>query len=239
MQPLEHPEDHVDEPEDPGVAVPAQDPVETMGIPELTEEEAASLEAGGGATAEPEGGASEPGEDEDEGGDRSFDLEDVSPETESVGENLSPEDLARIEAEREEAKNREHEARREVEKQLDEEGRQRRQNVRVNVHYPITLHATGFPTVKARCRDLSATGVGFATRLPLENEAAGTVTIHFPEWNFTKEFVVRFVKPILAGKQCGAQFRELTEDERERLVKEVFAVQRSQLQEQRKRAKGV
>lgn len=115
----------------------------------------------------------------------------------------------------------------------DEEGRRRRQNVRVNVKYPITIHVSGHPGTKGRTRDLSATGVGFSTRLPLETEAKGVITVHFPTWDFSKEFVVRFIRPILAGRQVGAQYADLTEDERERVVKEVFAVQRAQLQAQR------
>lgn len=119
----------------------------------------------------------------------------------------------------------------------DEEGRRRRQNVRVSVKYPITIHVSGHPGTKGRTRDLSATGVGFSTRLPLELEAKGIVTVHFPTWDFSKEFVVRFMRPILAGKQVGAQFSDLTEDEREKVVKEVFAVQRAQLQAQRAKDK--
>lgn len=167
----------------------------------------------------------------------SFDLDDIAPETDSLGEALDSDELMRLQREREQQKGLEHRRRREVEKQMDEEGRQRRQNVRVMVQYPVTLRVAGHPGVKVRSRDLSATGVGFATRLPLDLEAAGTVTIHFPEWNFTKDIVVRFVKPILAGRQVGAQFTELSAEERERVVKEVFAVQRSQLQEQRARGK--
>lgn len=115
----------------------------------------------------------------------------------------------------------------------DEAGRRRRQNVRVNVQYPITLHVPGQPGITARTRDLSATGVGFATRLPLEVGATGVVVVHFSTWNFSKEIEVRFVKPILAGKMIGAQFADLSEDEREQVVKEVFAVQRTQLQAQK------
>lgn len=121
--------------------------------------------------------------------------------------------------------------------QDDEAGRQRRQNVRVSVKYPIRIMVDGYPQTAARSRDLSATGVGFATRMPLEVDTVGHVEIEFPEWNFRKHFTVRFVKPILAGRIVGVQFDELTEDERERVVKEVFAVQRAQLQAQRARQK--
>lgn len=114
----------------------------------------------------------------------------------------------------------------------DQMGRQRRQNVRIEVQYPITLLLAGRQTT-GRTRDMSATGVGFSTRLPVEMDEAGEVTIDFPEWQFTKPFVIRFMRPILAGCQVGAQFVDLTEDERERLVKEVFDVQRAQLQSRR------
>ena len=127
----------------------------------------------------------------------------------------------------------------EVDPEEDELGRQRRQNVRVNVKYPITVIVQGYPVSHARSRDLSATGVGFATRMPLGVDTTGSVTVRFPDWEFTKEFVVRFVKPVLAGRIVGVQFDELTEDERERVVKEVFAVQRAQLQEQRAKQKSM
>jgi hypothetical protein len=81
-----------------------------------------------------------------------------------------------------------------------------------------------------RTRDVSATGIGFSTRLPVELEQRGEVTVEFDGWRFTKAFIVRFVKPILAGSQVGVQFDELTQEEREKLVKQVFDVQRAQLQ---------
>ncbi|MCW2950549.1 MAG: hypothetical protein JWN41_1562, partial [Thermoleophilia bacterium] len=45
----------------------------------------------------------------------------------------------------------------------------------------------------------------------------------------------RFMKPILAGKVIGAQFERLSEEERERLVKQVFDVQRAQLRNDKQR----
>ena len=41
----------------------------------------------------------------------------------------------------------------------------------------------------------------------------------FDGWTFQKAFIVRFVKPILAGSQVGVQFDELSQEEREKLVK--------------------
>ncbi|MCW2926680.1 MAG: PilZ domain [Thermoleophilia bacterium] len=114
----------------------------------------------------------------------------------------------------------------------DEAGRQRRQNVRVDVQLPITLTFAG-RTVPGRTRDVSATGIGFSTRLPIGLDQRGDVIVEFDGWKFNKPFVVRFVKAILAGWQVGVQFDELTQDERERLVKQVFDVQRAQLQAQR------
>lgn len=114
----------------------------------------------------------------------------------------------------------------------DDERRQR-ENVRVNVQFPVTVRLEGHEEQHCRSRNVSATGIGFSTRLPVENDARGAVTVHFPEWDFTKDVHVRFVKPIIAGRQVGAAFEELTPDERERLVKQVFAVQREQLQVQR------
>ncbi|MEO6867654.1 MAG: PilZ domain-containing protein [Gaiellales bacterium] len=113
-----------------------------------------------------------------------------------------------------------------------EAGRQRRQNVRVDVQLPITLHVGG-RDLPGRTRDVSATGIGFSTRLPIELEQRGEVTVEFADWRFRKAYIVRFVKPILAGCQVGVQFDELTPDERERLVKQVFDVQRLQLQTSR------
>lgn len=110
----------------------------------------------------------------------------------------------------------------------DEAGRQRRQNVRVDVQLPIQLSMSG-RTAPGRTRDMSATGIGFSTRLPVEIDQRGEVTVTFEDWQINKSFTVRFVKPILAGYQVGAQFEDLTQDERERLVKEVFDVQRRQL----------
>lgn len=114
----------------------------------------------------------------------------------------------------------------------DEAGRQRRQNVRVDVQLPITIKFAG-REVPGRTRDVSATGIGFSTRLPIGLDQRGEVVVEFDGWRFDKPFVVRFVKAILAGWQVGVQFDDLTQDERERLVKQVFDVQRAQLQAQR------
>lgn len=116
----------------------------------------------------------------------------------------------------------------------DEAGRARRQNVRVNVQLPLMLHMSG-REAPGRTTDVSATGIGFSTRLPVELEQRGEVTVEFEGWRFRKSFVVKFVKPILAGSKVGVQFEELTQDEGERLVKQVFDVQRAQLQEARLR----
>jgi c-di-GMP-binding flagellar brake protein YcgR len=113
---------------------------------------------------------------------------------------------------------------------VDEFGRQKRQNVRVDVQLPIRLRLSG-QEAPGRTRDVSATGIGFSTRLPIELDQRGEVTVEFDGWRFRKSFIVKFVKPILAGSQVGVQFEELTQEERERLVKQVFDVQRSQLQD--------
>ncbi|MCW2974490.1 MAG: PilZ domain, partial [Thermoleophilia bacterium] len=121
--------------------------------------------------------------------------------------------------------------------ELDQEdealGRQRRENVRVHVQIPLTIRMSG-RDAPGRTRDVSATGVGFSTRLPVEMDQRGEVTIEFGDWNFTKAVVIRFIKPILAGNVIGAQFEKLSDDERERLVKRVFDVQRDQLKSGRK-----
>lgn len=165
----------------------------------------------------------------------SFDVEDAAPDASSLGESMDPADAERMRRERDEQDAREAEARRAYEQELEEAGRQRRQNVRVMVKLPVTLRVKGYPDIEARTRDLSATGTGFATRIPMEVDQRGHVTVHFAGWSFTKEFVVKFVKPILAGRQVGVAFAELTEDEHQRVVKEVFAIQREQLQAQRQR----
>lgn len=116
----------------------------------------------------------------------------------------------------------------------DELGRQRRQNVRVDVQLPIVVRMAG-REAPGRTRDVSATGIGFSTRLPVEIDQRGDVTVDFEDWRFRKAFIVRFIKPILAGCQVGVQFDELTQEEREKLVKQVFDVQRAQLQHQRAR----
>jgi len=110
-------------------------------------------------------------------------------------------------------------------------GRQRRQNVRVDVQLPITIRMSG-REAPGRTRDVSATGIGFSTRLPVELDQRGEVTVEFDGWRFRKAFIVRFCKPILAGTQLGVQFDELTEEERERLVRQVFDIQRAQLRDQ-------
>lgn len=166
-------------------------------------------------------------------------LLDAKPEVSAPGTGLSSDEMERLEREQQDREGRERkrlEAERREQRELEEElGRQRRQNVRVNVQYPVTINASGHPATAARTRDISATGVGFATRISLEVESEGTITIEFPDWTFTKEFVVRFAKPIIAGTQVGAEYVALTPDERERLVKEVFAVQRHQIKSQRVR----
>jgi c-di-GMP-binding flagellar brake protein YcgR len=108
-------------------------------------------------------------------------------------------------------------------------GRQARQNVRVSVQLPIRVRMAGRDS-EGRTRDLSATGLGFSTRIPVELDQRGEVTVEFSDWRFRKAFIVRFIKPILAGTTVGVQFDELTQDERERLVKQVFDLQRAQLQ---------
>ncbi len=111
----------------------------------------------------------------------------------------------------------------------DEEGRQRRQNVRVNVQLPIIVRLAGRESI-GRTRNVSAAGMAFSTRLPVELDQRGEVTVEFDDWRFQKAFIIKFIKPILVGSQVGVQFEELTADERERLVKQVFDVQRAQLQ---------
>ncbi len=116
----------------------------------------------------------------------------------------------------------------------DEIGRQKRQNVRVSVQLPITL-TLGGREAPARTRDVSATGIGFSTRLPVEHDQRGEVVVEFDGWRFRKAFIIKFVKPILAGSMVGVQFDELSQEERERLVKQVFDLQRAQLQDSKKR----
>jgi len=169
----------------------------------------------------------------------SFDADDQAPATDTPGDTISLEDIERLEREQQQALETDSVVRTQAEMEEDEAGRQRRQNVRVNVKIPLHVVIEGYPNSDARSRDLSATGVGFATRLPLDVDTPGLVTVHFAEWKFTKDFVVRFVKPILSGRIVGVQFEALTEDERERVVREVFAVQRAQLQEQRARQKVI
>jgi hypothetical protein len=146
---------------------------------------------------------------------------------------INESDAERLVRKREDERLRLEQIRQEHSEEDESLGRARRQNVRVDVQLPISIRIAG-REAPARSRDVSATGLGFSTRLPLELNQHGEVTIEFPDWAFTKSFTVRFLKPILAGCQIGAQFDELTEDERERLVKQVFDVQRAQLQEQRR-----
>lgn len=111
---------------------------------------------------------------------------------------------------------------------------QRRENVRVAAQFPITLRLEGYPEMTGKTRDLSAEGCAFATRLPLDREDRAEMTIHFQDWSFTKGVVVKFVRPILAGRHIGVQFDGLTPDERETIVKEVFSAQRELLHNQRR-----
>ena len=76
---------------------------------------------------------------------------------------------------------------------------------------------------------------GRRSRCAYSATPTGEVTVEFSGWRFRKAFIVRFIKPILAGSQVGVQFDELTQEEREKLVKQVFDVQRAQLQAERKR----
>lgn len=116
----------------------------------------------------------------------------------------------------------------------DEVGRTLRQNVRVDVQLPIKVRLGGRDNL-SRTRDVSATGIGFSTRLPVEVDEHGEVVIEFDGWRFRKAFIVKFVKPILAGSVVGVQFEELSQEERERLVKQVFDLQRSQLKDPMKK----
>lgn len=154
-----------------------------------------------------------------------------APSIDELGGDTQDERLARKRADEHERMERIREQQQELD---DEAGRQRRQNVRVHVQLPITLRMSGHEA-PGRTRDVSATGIGFSTRLPVELEQRGEVTVDFPGWRFTKAFIVRFVKPILAGSQVGVQFDELSQEEREKLVKQVFDVQREQLQSKRRR----
>ncbi len=108
---------------------------------------------------------------------------------------------------------------------------QKREDVRVNVHLPLQLRVSGYPAQDIRTRDLSGTGVGFATRLPVEMNQRASVTIMFDGWEFRSDVEIKFVKPIIAGVQVGAQFVDLVESDYERIVKIVFEYQ------QRSRAK--
>jgi hypothetical protein len=139
----------------------------------------------------------------------------------------------RLERKRQDEHERIERIREDQQHQEDEAGRQRRQNVRVDVQLPIMLHLGG-REAPSRTRDISATGIGFSTRLPVELDQRGDVTIEFDGWHFRKAFVIRFMKPILAGHQVGVQFEELSQEEREKLVKQVFDLQRAQLQTKRR-----
>lgn len=149
-------------------------------------------------------------------------------------ESLASDEDVRLQRKRADEQERIERIRHEQQSDEDEHGRQRRQNVRVDVQLPITLRMSG-REAPGRTRDVSATGIGFSTRLPVELDQRGDVVVEFEGWRFDKSFVVRFVKPILAGYQVGVQFEELTQEEREKLVKQVFDVQREQLRGQRKR----
>jgi hypothetical protein len=146
---------------------------------------------------------------------------------------LTDEDQERLDRKRADELERIEQMKSELDEEDEALGRQRRQNVRVDVQIPLTIRMSG-RDAPGRTRDVSATGVGFSTRLPVELDQRGEVTIDFVTWQFTKAVVIRFIKPILAGNVIGAQFERLSDDERERLVKQVFDVQRSQLQLERK-----
>lgn len=139
-----------------------------------------------------------------------------------------PNEFERFERKRRDEEERMDLMRNELNQEGEALGRQRRENVRVHVQIPLTIRMSG-RDAPGRTRDVSATGIGFSTRLPVEMDQRGEVTIEFGDWDFTKAVVIRFIKPILAGVVIGAQFERLTDDERERLVKRVFDVQRSQL----------
>ena len=145
-----------------------------------------------------------------------------------AGSVVDPDEAERFERKRRDEAERMDLMRSELDQEDEALGRQRRENVRVDVQIPLTIRMSG-RDAPGRTRDVSATGVGFSTRLPVEMDQRGEVTIEFGDWHFTKAVVIRFIKPILAGNVIGAQFERLTDDERERLVKRVFDVQRSQL----------
>jgi hypothetical protein len=125
----------------------------------------------------------------------------------------------------------------EAEAEEEKLARQKRENVRVDVQLPLVIRMQG-REIQARTRDVSATGIGFSTRLPIELEQQVEVEIKFDGWTFVKQIVIRFMKPLLAGTMCGGQFDALSEEERERLVKQVFDVQREQLRAGRRAVPG-
>lgn len=125
----------------------------------------------------------------------------------------------------------------EQEAEAEKLARQKRENVRVDVQLPLVVRMHG-REIPARTRDVSATGIGFSTRLPVELDQQVEVEINFEGWTFVKQIVIRFMKPLLAGTMVGGQFDALTEEERERLVKTVFDVQREQLRAGRRAVPG-
>ena len=106
---------------------------------------------------------------------------------------------------------------------------QRRSHVRVEMERSIRVRGLGHAAEDASLMDLSGTGCGFRTTLPLEEGTKAFVTIAFEGWLLDCPVRCRFVRIDGRSRYVGAEFEGLTKGEVEQVVKEVFVEQRRQL----------
>lgn len=106
---------------------------------------------------------------------------------------------------------------------------QRREHVRVPVDMtcPLMVPATG--TVEARIIDISGGGCAIVTPFRLNEGKHCFLEIPFEAWTFEVEVAVRFSRNVPAGWLSGVMFFDIGKTLTEKIVREVFALQRYQL----------
>lgn len=111
---------------------------------------------------------------------------------------------------------------------------QRRDNVRVDVTLGCEVKIARTSLTKVTLVDLSGTGCGIRTWLPIEEGSSGRIIIPFDTWTLDAPFTARFVRNDPgAGAYVGVQFDLLTKSEVEHIVREVFTELRRQLRNRR------
>jgi c-di-GMP-binding flagellar brake protein YcgR len=112
---------------------------------------------------------------------------------------------------------------------MSADDQQRRQNFRVDLSGRCRLKIGRYPETDAELVDLSGTGCSVHTRLPGGKGDRGTITVAFAEWTLKTTVVVRFARTQPGRRFLGLEFDGLFKADRDRVVREVFALQRRQL----------